>query len=487
MPSQRSVRRRTGKRSRRRSRRISRRRSRTRSRRVSRRVSRTQRRSYRKNTRRYKKRALRKKQLQTGGSDPLLHTPPQALPKTSGEGATAHLDVSPVVAASDKNGNVIVWDVNTENIDTGIIRNILVHDNHVRSVQFSPDGDRILTTSFGDTGQIIVKAWDVDTGDCINTRTIGENRFLTAEYGKTHNQIGIVTNGQSSDKRKTLTIYDKDMETAQSTSEVLGNSSHLITDGSVDCHPDVVELQNMIFRDFRFIHVEGRDQAGTLIDRGVVNNGTYVKYNKNGDMIVAPEKIRETGRHVLQVFNKQGNGSWSEHKVGDFVEEVKYAEFSPVSNDIIAACGMFVQIWEFQDQDSEWTRVNNLGHPRTVTSAKFSPDGDKIITACDDHSVNVWRQTPDIGGWESEARLRIPESKDLGLLEEIFNYFTKEKGFTDIDYSIRPGLIASQQGLAMALGAESETSALSYADGTVIEFIANKMKEAYSKSPRSRK
>ena len=63
-------------------------------------------------------------------------------------------------------------------IDTGIIRNILVHDKPVRSVQFSPDGDRILTTSDRGDGQIIVKAWDVDTGDCINTQMFDEYEFL---------------------------------------------------------------------------------------------------------------------------------------------------------------------------------------------------------------------------------------------------------------------------------------------------------------------
>ena len=407
---------------------------------------------------------------------------PQEAHETSGEGATAHLDVSPVVAASDKNGNVIVWDVNT-----GIIRNILVHDNHVRSVQFSPDGDRILTTSNGDTGQIIVKAWDVDTGVCKNTQTIGGNRFLTAEYGKTHNQIGILINGQSTNDRKTLTIYNKDMQSEIETRNyILGRSIHQITDRlvdrRVDCHPDVVELQNMIFRGVRHIHVEGIDQQEVLID--VDLSGVYVKYNKDGNMIVSPEKIQEGGEATVSVFNKQENGSWSKHIVRGFGEEVKYAEFSPVSNDIIAACGNDVQILQYQD--SEWTRVNNLGHSRTVTSAKFSPNGDKIITACDDHSVGVWRRRIDREGWESEASLRIPEPEDLGLLQEIIDYFTREKGFTDVDYSTRPGLIASQRDLAVALGAQSETSALSYADGTVLEFIAKKMKEAYSKSPRSR-
>ena len=122
------------------------------------------------------------------------------------------------------------------------------------------------------------------------------------------------------------------MQTVRHTHEtILGNTPHL-TKIALWIVIQMYRLQNMIFRDVRFIYVEKEIQSVETLDREL-NTGTIVKYNKDGNMIVAPEMINGEGP-VLQVFEKQDDDSWSNSTVGerggvvDFTEEVKYVELA---------------------------------------------------------------------------------------------------------------------------------------------------------------
>ncbi|MCB0124074.1 MAG: hypothetical protein KDE58_17590, partial [Caldilineaceae bacterium] len=84
-------------------------------------------------------------------------------PSNAGAGAfsPSHAGADPLLASASYDGTVRIW-----NIETGETIHILQgHTNWVRSVRFSPDGQRVVSCSDDET----VRIWSVATGECLHT------------------------------------------------------------------------------------------------------------------------------------------------------------------------------------------------------------------------------------------------------------------------------------------------------------------------------
>ena len=414
--------------------------SRRQSRRKSRRKSRRQRQSrrnirtkgFRKNKRRYKKRSLRKSQLQTGGMK-------RGMKRLFGRKKKPETPVMDLISAVNGN-DVVVWNVNT-----GKVVSTLRCESSVESVQFSPNGKSIITQNTGRGGYISVRAWEVSDGR--NIAVIEVSGLLFVRYSQTHTDrglIGIYSFDQDEGQKK-LVIYDETLEPVEDYPEITVDFSGLYPRRlsqsyfvDFDCYPDVCDVKYIVGLAPRCIVLDTvNGETGSEISLSPTGigciHGSSVKFNHRGDNILL------TCDNYLVIWELQadpatGENRWEVSWTHPESRTLNYAEFSPDDNKIITACNNGgVEVWELSANpdtgESQWVCRRVLReHIRRVNYAKFISD-EKFMSSSDDGNVRVWEL-------HTVPETDEMECKCIRILKMGVSMFQFGNRFNDIDYFI---------------------------------------------------
>jgi WD40 repeat protein len=247
----------------------------------------------------------------------------------------------------------------------GIAPVVLRGDAPLRSAAFSPDGERVVTTSDDGT----VRVWSADgRGEPIVLR--GHTAASTAAvFSPDGRRIA------SASEDRTLRIWS-----AEGRGEPVVLRGHEAAVRSVAFSPDGRRIVSASDDGtVRIWSVEGGGEPVVLRGHGAAVNAAA--FSPDGQRIASAS--RDT---TVRVWDAEGRGEPVVLRGHD--TRVTAAAFSPDGRRIVSASwDKTVRIWSAEGRGEP---VVLRGHDDAVISAAFSPDGQRVVSASSDKTVRVW-------------------------------------------------------------------------------------------------
>ncbi len=272
-----------------------------------------------------------------------------------------------VTASSD--GTAKVW-----NKQGQLLHTLEGHQGGVNSAEFSPDGERIVTTSYDHTA----KVWDKQ-GQLLHTLEGHQDGIWSAEFSPNGERI--------------LTA------SADGTAKVWGKQGQLLH--TLEGHQDWVTSAEFSSDGERIVTASRDSTAKVWNKQGQLlhtleehQDAVYsAEFSPDGERIVtasrnSPAKVWDKQGQLLHTLEEHQDEFFSaEFSPDGERDEVFSAEFSPDGERIVTASGDgTAKVWDKQGQ-----LLHTLeGHQRLVRSAEFSLDGERIVTASADGTAKVW-------------------------------------------------------------------------------------------------
>ena len=277
--------------------------------------------------------------------------------------ATFSLDGKRIVTMSGNN-TVRVWDVATGKV----LATQIGHESEVKSVAFTPDGTRIVTTDG------TARAWEAATGKELATLTGDGYQVDSVAFSPDGTRI-VTTDG-------TARVWDA--ATGKVLATLIGHESEV---NSVAFSPDGTRIVTASSDGTARVW-----DVSTLLNTGVT-----------------------TGK-VLAALTCHGY-------------KVDSAAFSPDGTRIVTASrDNTVRVWDVSTLPNTGAatvkEVATLtGHTEDINSVTFSPDGTRIVTVSDDNTARVWRafrNTQELIDYANRIvpRRLSPEERKKYFLEE---------------------------------------------------------------------
>ncbi|GAC1593425.1 MAG: hypothetical protein NVS3B19_15600 [Ginsengibacter sp.] len=239
------------------------------------------------------------------------------------------------------------------------------HSDHINTALFSPNGQKIVTSSDDET----VKIWDSKSGDLITNFHIDGVSYAVFSPD---NQ-SIITCSKDGSSR----VWNA--STKQLMLELTGHSNHI---NNAEFSPDDTKI--VTGSDDGKVNVWGATEGRILLNfKGHSEQINSVTYSHNGKKFVT-----SSGDGTAKIWDAQkGNMLLS---LNSFSDEVFSAHFSPDDKRIITASNNYysTKIWNSSTGKLILTLNRNDDYPNI--SAQFSPDGKKIVTTSNGDLVKVW-------------------------------------------------------------------------------------------------
>jgi len=177
-------------------------------------------------------------------------------------------------------------------------------------------------------------------------------------------------------------------------------SRHLIA------HPNAVAKVSGDYREFKDVKFYGDEVTYTSVGDGTTSEGEFWEamnaasnlrlpliflVEDNGYAISVPVEVNTAGGNISRLVSNFPNFHFEEIDGTDPV--VSYAAFSHDGHTL--ASGTMdgkIQLWDVGDQSA--IGVPLTGHTNAITSLNFSPDGTKLLSASDDHTLRLWPAPP---------------------------------------------------------------------------------------------
>ncbi len=270
------------------------------------------------------------------------------------------------------------------------------------SAQFSPDGKRMVTTSWDHTARV----WDVQRGKALTdgmprghfspdgkrivTPSGDAAQVWDAQSGQpltvTMKHDGAVSDAQFSPDGKRVVTASGHMGTTirGGTAQVWNAQSGQPLTGPMK-HDDWVDSAQFSPDGKRILTMTGAAawvwdaQSGQLLS-GPLKPVDSARFSPDGKQIVT---TAETGARVWDAMSgKPLTSPWKDDP------KVQSAQFSPDGKRIVTASeDNTSKVWDAQTGQS---LIEPLKHENAVESAQFSPDGKRIVTASRDFTARVW-------------------------------------------------------------------------------------------------
>ena len=312
-----------------------------------------------------------------------------------------------------KNDYVFVETVKIRNSNTGkIVQQLEGHTDDIVSLNFSPDGSKVVTVSKDET----IKIWSADTGQCqktlllINSKTVNSasynpvgNRIVTASKDRTakiwdvvsrkciltlHGHIrGVKSASYSPDGGQIVTAGSNDCTakiwdstTGQCIHTLLGHEKSVV---SASFNPDGSEIVTAsLDTTARIWDAKTAKQIRTISDQS--SSLLYASHSPNGRIIATVVGYSDIW------FWDVGSGRWRD-SLGRFHghwERVSEVNYSPDGSRIVTASyDKTAKIWNAITGQN----LNTLKeHNEAIISARYSPDGERITTASYDKTAKIW-------------------------------------------------------------------------------------------------
>ena len=300
-----------------------------------------------------------------------------------------------VTASSDSTARI--WDV-ASGRELFTLRG---HGSIVGSAQFSPDGHRIVTTSYDNTARI----WDAASGKEHFTLSGHEGGVHSAQFSRDGQRI--VTASSDRTARVWDAVSRKELVTLRGHEDIVW-SAHFSRDG-----------QRIVTRSHdrtaRTWHTESgkelftfREQGGDFLCTQCSPDGQrIVTVSPHDKLVTSPNggMMMMAGHKVARIWDAPSGTelfTLNEHE-----GLVRSAGFSPDGQRIVTACdNKKAQIWDAISGKELFTLK---GHEGIVWSARFSPDGLRVITASSDKTARIWeaasgKELFTLSGHEDEVR-----------------------------------------------------------------------------------
>jgi WD40 repeat protein len=284
-------------------------------------------------------------------SDPLRHDSPVGTVEFSPDGQR--------VVTSSRDHTAQIWDARTGQR----IGQPLKHDGVVRSAVFSPEGLRVLTSSWDKT----VRVWDALTGKPLTEPIIHESKVFFAQFHPDGERVLTASNG------KDVIIW-----------QVVGTPAlgiHFPTDvGSVEFSPDGKKI--VVASDGANTRVwdpwSGRPLTpplGSAANRHV----NYAVFSPDGRRVATGS---EDG--TARIWNATDGQPVTKPLVHE--GQVYYAEFNPTGTRLLTSSPQKSVVWEAESKGGQLA----IPHQDVWNSARFSPDGQKLVTVTESGIGRVW-------------------------------------------------------------------------------------------------
>jgi WD40 repeat protein len=239
------------------------------------------------------------------------------------------------------------------------------HEAVVNSAQFSLDGQRVVTASEDKTARV----WDAASGKPVGKPLKHEGRVLSAQFSPDGQRV--VTASMD----KTVRLWDA--ASGKPIGEPLKHESYV---NSAQFSPDGQQIVTA-----------SRDSTARLWDAASGKPvGEPLKHQQN----VTSAQFSPDGQRVVTASEDNTARLWdtaSGKPVGDPLKHKAWvfsAQFSPDGQRVVTASGdNTAQLW---DAASGKPVGEPLKHERNVWSARFSPDGQRVVTASWDSTARLW-------------------------------------------------------------------------------------------------
>jgi WD40 repeat protein len=296
----------------------------------------------------------------------------------------------------------------------------LVHAGYVYYAQFSPDGLRVVTASADGTARV----WNASTGEPITPKLQHHGPVWFAQFSPDGGRV--VTASED----KTAMVWD-----ATTGANLTPPMEHPCSVGFVYFSPDGERLVSGTWEpdwETRLWNARTGQLLGPPITD--VHRLRCAPFNRDGDQLV-------TTWHTNSAMI--WNGYTAAPLLGPFQHDqhVWAVEFSPDGRRILTACNDgSVRIWEartnevptdltihlptatarIQDIRPALRPIHTIPHGKPLWLARFSPDGSRVFTICNDMTVQVWSAET---GRALSAPLNYANEADLeGYAEQIGPY-----------------------------------------------------------------
>jgi WD40 repeat protein/serine/threonine protein kinase/Tfp pilus assembly protein PilF len=343
------------------------------------------------------------------------------------------------LVTSSADHSVRVWDVRTGRALTEPLR----HESWVRFAQFSPDGQRVLTVADGDTAWL----WDVRS-DQPMTELFGHGEVRHAVFSPDGQRIATTSlagNARMWNARtgRLLTEMQHSRGTVVDV-QFSPDGQRLVTTGENIRVWEAATGKALTEPPFHGVHSRFSADGHRLVTALVENtaevwnalDGQHIARLENGGRVQYAEFSPDSQRVVTASFD--GTARIWDSQTSDMLFELKHdaevtwAEFSPDGERVATASrDRTVRIWEARTgrmltkplphaaelYDNHSVRFNGDGtrlataagntaqiwdtrtgdpitaplkHEGRVNSVRFSPDGQRLVTACYDGTARVW-------------------------------------------------------------------------------------------------
>ncbi|HEV7893284.1 MAG TPA: hypothetical protein VGP08_21890 [Pyrinomonadaceae bacterium] len=239
------------------------------------------------------------------------------------------------------------------------------HEQSVVGVNFSPDGNKIVTASADGTARV----WNASTGERVSLLRDPEGKVNSAAFGPKDDRLIVTTSGRTA---RIWSIYPP------ATLHVLAGHKGDVTGAQFSPDGRLV-VTSSDDETARVWEVEtGRQVFELKGHRGAITSATF---SPNSNFVVT-SSIDGTAR-VWDAVTGSQTALLEGHK-----NAVNTAAFSPKGDLVVTASSDHeAQIWEVASGQSVAVLK---GHTASVNSAEFSPDGTLIVTSSNDRTARVW-------------------------------------------------------------------------------------------------
>ena len=303
-----------------------------------------------------------------------------------------------VTASADKTAKI--WDVKTSNI----IADLKSHTSSVKFACFSPDGDKIITVS----SDSIARIWDAFSGKLVASLSGVNYKFVRFSPDSTkiiissYDNSAKVWNIQTGKLDLTLTGHSATINAA-----VFSPDGKKIATASNDKLVKIWDtetgLTDTTFRwhksgvnDVEYSH-DG-EKIVTVSDDNIAKiwnvKTSEVPKNLDGDNSkIKSALFSPDGKKILSAFTDNSIGLWNAAtrkldtvlKITKTPNRIKSAQFSSDGKKIIVVNVSLISVFDVQNSKL----IAEFKDEAFFNSARFSPDGNKIVTASEDDTVKI--------------------------------------------------------------------------------------------------